>query len=250
MIKFIDANCMIGNRMAPREGSPVTTGDFLEIMDRVGIEQAICYHSVGVENSCLLGIPELEKTVTGYEDRLMKQWVVQPNIWDEFMTPQMLLAEMKKHSVKTVRFFPFSKQYSMAPYSAGSMIDALSECNVPIFVNYAEMQGAANIYDLCKNYPKAKFVICDPGYRTVRFLAPIFESCDNIYLDSSNFIIHNAVARFCQYVGAERMLFGSGMPNASAAAATSLIRYADISDEEKQLIASGNILRLLEEVAL
>lgn len=250
MLRFIDANCMIGTRMAPREGSLITTDDFIEIMDRTGIDKALCHHSTAIENSCLLGIDELEKTVKGYEERFLKQWVIQPDIWGEFMSPETLLAEMKEKGVKSVRFTPFSKQYSMAPYSVGAMIDALSECNVPIFISYPEMQGAGNIYDLCRNFPNAKFVITDPWYRTIRFLIPIFDSCDNLYTECSNFVINNAIGHFCRYQGAERMLFGSGMPNASAAASTSLIRYANISDEEKELIAHGNITRLLEEVSL
>ena len=79
---------------------------------------------------------------------------------------------------------------------------------------------------------------------------PIFENCDNLYTECSNFVINNAVEHFCKYHGAEKMLFGSGIPNASAAASVSLIRYANISEEEKQLIACGNITRLLEEGSL
>jgi len=250
MLKFIDANCMIGTRMAPREGSLITTEDIIEVMDRVGIEKALCHHSIAIENSCPLGNEELDKTISGYENRFMKQWVVQPNIWDEFMAPDVLLSKMKESGVKSVRFTPFSRQFSMAPYSAGSMIDALSECKVPIFISYPEMQGAENIYKMCKNYPHAKFVITDPWYRTIRYLVPIFESCDNLYTECSNFVINNAVEYCCKYHGAEKMLFGSGIPNASAAASVSLIRYANISEEEKQLIARGNITRLLEEVSL
>jgi hypothetical protein len=54
----------------------------------------------------------------------------------------------------------------------------------------------------------------------------------------------------CEYFGAERMIFDTGLPTGSATAAVSLICYAEISEEEKALIASGNLERMLGEVKL
>ena len=56
--------------------------------------------------------------------------------------------------------------------------------------------------------------------------------------------IEDTVERF----GASRLVFGSGMPNVSGASSVALLTYARISDEDKALIGSGNIKRLLSEV--
>ena len=54
----------------------------------------------------------------------------------------------------------------------------------------------------------------------------------------------------CAKFGAERILFGSSLPYGAGSAAVSMITYANISEEEKELIASGNLERLLGGVKL
>jgi predicted TIM-barrel fold metal-dependent hydrolase len=106
------------------------------------------------------------------------------------------------------------------------------------------------IYTFCKNYPGVKLIICRPAYRGGRLFDALLKACPNLYLESSNYCAHNGIADVCRKFGAQRIVFGSGIPDGAATSAVSLIRYANISEEEKQLIASGNILSMLEEVRL
>lgn len=248
MLKFIDTNCMIGRRNIVREGSPVTLTDYTEIMERCGIETAIVYHSIAKENDILTGNSQLENDL-GNNSRFLKQWAVMPNICGEFIPETELLGEMKKHNVKTVRIFPEIYDYSLKPYASGKLINTLAEARVPIFIDKPQLSWD-DIYMLCTTYPNAIFVLCNTWYRCLRPLVPILEACDNLLIETSTYLMHNGIRDFCRRFGAERMLFGSGLPEYSAIAATSLIRYADISTEEKNKIASGNILKLLNEVTL
>lgn len=248
MITFIDANCMVGQRNVCREGSPVTPSDYMEIMNRCGIEKAIVYHCMTKENDILTGNNCVDKDLSGNE-LFIKQWGVMPNNTGEFIPEDTLLSEMKKHNVHTVRMFPAIQDYSLKPYASGKLIRTLAEANVPIFIEKSQLSWE-DVYALCTAYPESKFVLCDTGYRCLRHLIPIMEACDNLFIETSTYLMHNGVRDFCHRFGAERMIFGTGMPDHSTTAATSLIRYADISTEEKMKIASGNILRLLSEVTL
>jgi predicted TIM-barrel fold metal-dependent hydrolase len=49
-------------------------------------------------------------------------------------------------------------------------------------------------------------------------------------------------------VGAERLLFGSGLPAASPGPAIAALQYAFVADEQRAMIAGENLSRLLEEV--
>lgn len=249
MIQFIDANCMLGQRMSVREGSLKTTQDVAEMMDRVGIVQAVCYHSTAKENVPAVGNPMLNDEV-GKDPRFLKQWVVMPNFWEEYMDPDRLLAEMKANGVTSVRMCPQSHGYSMAPYSAGELIEALAEKKVPIFVEKAQIPAWEDVYSLCKNFPKARFILLEAGYGCVRQLAPVLKHCDNLWVETSNLLMHMGIAEFCRFHGAHRLIFGSGAPYQSMAAAVSQIRYSDISEKEMKMIASENISGLLGEVSL
>ena len=217
-------------------------------MDRSGISHAIVYHCIALESDIVMGNGCLDEEI-GTSNRFIKQWVVMPSFFEEFYQPAQLLEKMKQNHVSSVRMMPHTHGYSTKPYSIGKLMDAFAECNVPVFITMNQL-SFDDLYALGTNYPAVKFVICEPGYRGARQYAPILENCKNIYLETSNYCHHNGIKDVCRTFGAERLIFGSGMPNGSATAATSIVRYSDISEEEKMAIASGNILKLLEEVSL
>ena len=248
MINFIDANCMVGKRMKSQEGVPQTASELSEVMNRSGISRAIVYHCMASETDIIFGNRILDAEIKDF-DCFMKQWVVMPDFLGEISDADRLLEKMKENNVKTVRIMPQKHGYSVKPYSIGKFINTLSECNIPIFIDKAQV-SFDEIYSLGTDYPDASFVVCEPGYRSARQYAPILDACPNIYLETSNYCHHNGIRDICRTYGANRLIFGSGMPNGSGTAATSIVRYSDISEEEKEMIASGNILKLLEEVSL
>ena len=54
--------------------------------------------------------------------------------------------------------------------------------------------------------------------------------------------------RFVATVGAERLLFGTGFPEAESMSAVTQLMYAEISDEQKRLIGAGNLKRVISEI--
>ena len=62
--------------------------------------------------------------------------------------------------------------------------------------------------------------------------------------------MHEGFSDLCAHGLGGRLLFGSGIPEASLAAAASQLLLSDLPDEEKQMIGAGNLERLLAEVAL
>lgn len=248
MLRFVDAKCMIGRRNAPREGSPVSREDFLEIMDRCHIEKAMVYHAMAAEYDMAEGNRILVEETEGH-DRFLRQWCVMPKAFDEFMTPEELVAEMKAHRVKSVRLLPKTSGYSLLPHAIGSLMQAMAQCHVPVFLDVGETTWDG-IYQMCRDYAENTIVITAPGYRCARQLAPILAVCPNLRVGISNYVVHDGIAAVCRHFGAERLIFESGMPISSAAAAVSLVYYAHISREEKEMIAAGNLELLLSEVLL
>ena len=248
-IDFVDANCMIGRPVVQREGALKSTEELMRLMQDCGVVKALVYHSVAREADMLEGNALLEQEIEGREC-FLKQWVVMPNIWEEFMNPDVLLGSMREQNVRSVRLLPKLYGYSLKRYASGELIDALAACKVPLFLEQGQLASWDALYEFCKDYPQVRVVLCNTGYRCLRGLVPILSACSNLYVETSTFLVHNGIREFCRHFGAERMVFGGGIPDASLAAAVAQIRYADISEEERQMIAAGNIRKLLEEVAL
>ena len=249
MMKFFDARCMIGMRGIVKEGEPTTREEILELMDRCHIEKAIACHAMAKEADLPTGNMKLVEETQG-DDRFVRQWCVLPHTFGEFMAADELFAKMKENDVTSLRLLPKTCGYSLKPRSIGKLMDAAADCKVPVFLNLFEEIETAEVYDLCQDFPHVKFVVSNISYRENRWLGPILDTCANLYLGVGNYLVHNGIASLCRHYGAERLLFDTGLPTGSATAAVSLVHYAEISQEEKELIAHGNVERLLSEVKL
>ena len=91
----------------------------------------------------------------------------------------------------------------------------------------------------------------DPGAHqpgSNRRLFPLLEQYPNLYIETSYYVVHRGIELICRHFGAERLLFGTGLPQRAPGPAITALSYSQISDQERALIASGNLRRLLAEV--
>lgn len=247
-MRFFDASCRIGRPAAPGEGMPWQTDKILELMERCRIDGALAYHIVAKDGEVADGNELLLKEIEGI-DRLQPQWCAIPATYEEFLHADALCAAMKENGVRTLRIAPVNYAHSAAPYAMGELMDFAAQCRIPVFFDYGEAVGD-KMYDLCHTYPNVNFVVTSTAYGLNRWLGPVLDNCPNLYVGTGNYVVHNGLATFCKYYSADRLVFNTNLPIGSAAAAVSLVCFADISEEEKQLIAHGNIERLLGEVRL
>jgi len=248
-MKFLDARIQLGQRCMPREGAPNTTEEILDVMERCDIEKAIAFHAIAKEADMLAGNEELLK-ITGDDTPFLRQWFAMPSVFGEFLEPKELFSQMRQHNVTSLRLLPKKCNHPLKPYIMGKLMAAAADCHVPVFLTLHEDILPYEIYELCKDYPDVNFVICGVDYRQNRVIGPILEQCPNFYFGSSVYVVHGGLKLLSDYGYCDRLIFESGLPTGSATAAVSLIHYAEISQEEKELIAHGNMERLLSAVTL
>lgn len=247
-MRFLDASCRLGMPAAPAEGLPWQTEAVLELMDRCRIDTALAWHTVAKDGEVADGnallLEEIKKS-----PKLQPQWCAIPATFDEFLHADALCDAMKKNGVKTLRIAPKSYAHSAAPYAMGELMELAAACHIPVFFDYGEALGD-EMYDLCHNYPDVNFVVTNTAYGLNRWLGPVLDCCSNLYVGTGNYVVHNGLTSFCKYYSADRLIFNTNLPTGSAAAAVSLVCLADLATEQKELIAHGNMERLLEEVRL
>ena len=56
--------------------------------------------------------------------------------------------------------------------------------------------------------------------------------------------------RFLRHFDAERLLFGSGLPEFSPGGLITHVMFADVADADRRKILAGNLDRLISEVEL
>ena len=92
-----------------------------------------------------------------------------------------------------------------------------------------------------------KVIYTDLGYANDRGLMSLIKLFDNLHIETSSYGTLDGIEFVTNKYGAERLVFGSGMPYFSASASVSRILFAKIKDDDKETIAYKNILRLTGE---
>jgi predicted TIM-barrel fold metal-dependent hydrolase len=249
-LEYFDCNCFIGRTAVP-EPRPVDTAEALSSrMARYGIKRALVYHSVARDHSPVDGNLILTDELKGMRE-FEPVWIVMPHHTGEFPNPEKLLDGMMNNNVKAVRIYPSADKhnYSIKPYSAGPLFSMLESVKVPLFVDIDEI-GWTNIDILLSEYPNLPVVLCNTGYRGDRYLHPLMATYGNLYIETSRFLSHLGIEALCGKFGADRILFGSGMPLYTGSGAVFYIDNLMIDENDRKLIASGNLDSLLSGVEI
>jgi predicted TIM-barrel fold metal-dependent hydrolase len=98
---------------------------------------------------------------------------------------------------------------------------------------------------VARDRPTLPVIACQPGYRTLRRIAGVFERTTNVYLDLANFSSHCGVEWLVDRFGAGRLLFGSAYPEHDPAEVVTRLLWSELDDDAVTAIGSENAKRLL-----
>ncbi len=220
-----------------------TATDLLHEMDRLGIARALTYHNEarafhpGPGNRLLL--QKIEKT-PGARERLIPAAVISPIMrYDNCALPELKMA-MKEGRVRGLRYFA-GRNWHLAQIE--SAIEELLEYRPVLFVDGS--LDYEEILQFAQRFPQLPLVTLQTLWPSEMRLADLMERCPNLHADTSWMHSDATIELLVERFGASRVLFGSGPDSHNAASIAALI-HAEISEEEKALIAGGNLARLLE----
>jgi hypothetical protein len=250
-VHFFDCHASFGLRCHRNPGSFYKKEELTQKLCDYSIENALVYHAMAKEYDPQVGndllIEELQNQTI-----LSPMWVLLPHYTGEFDSPAILVEKMRRHGVKAVTMFPSPSchNFSLADFACGELFRALEEYRIPLFIGLDQLGGLQSLDTLCTNHPELRIVITGVNYRIDRDLYPLMQKYTNFFMETSGYKVMDGIAEICSHFGAQRLLFGTGMPVTSGSAAVGLITYANITQKEKQMIASDNLMKLLGGVQL
>lgn len=244
-ITWFDCNCSIGFSKLPEDQPACNVSGLKEHMACCGISEALVWNIACRNYDPMTGNQELNGMLDGFMD-IHPMWVIIPGHAGDFFKPEVLPDEMKKHGVKAVRVFPFAEchNFSLKPWTMDKIYRVLEEYQIPLFIGL-EQTSWEEIHEIAAGYGKLKIIVTGVGYRNGRMVYPLMEACRNVYIETSMFKVPCELDRLVGRFGPERFLFGTGYPKYSMGSAIALVSYCSMSNEEKGLIASGNLIELL-----
>jgi amidohydrolase family protein len=245
-LDLFDANCMLGRIFAPKPGFPLSVEELLAVMDDFQIAEALVYHALSKEHHPAVGNRLLMDQIASC-DRLHAIWVIMPSHTGEFPPEEQLVEQMLAQDVRAVRVFPHPDRHNflLTRWAAGRLLESLQRRRVPLFIDEEEIDFHA-VHELCGGYPELPLVLTNVGYRSDRFLYPLWEEFPNLHIELSSYCGHGGIEALTERFGAEKLLFGTRLPYFTPGSAIGMLSYANISQADRRLIAGDNLRNLLK----
>ena len=261
-MRFIDCSACLGYGGINREiinhenyavmekvKEPKDAGEILAEMDFNGIDKAIVYHQSMKDVSVYYGNSKIIEEVKLNKQRLVASMSILPAITDTEFSVENLDKYIKENNIFGVRVFPRLQRYMTDKITMGEVFDYLTQIKMPVYIS--PDMGWDLVFDTMKDFPKLTAIITNYGlWGSDRYFYPLVNAYKNLYVDSSDFQEIRGIEYFVKKFGDERMLFGTNFPMDNMGGPITTLLGANISQDSKEKIASGNIERLMSEVVL
>ncbi|HXL03170.1 MAG TPA: amidohydrolase family protein [Bacillota bacterium] len=146
---------------------------------------------------------------------------------------------------KLFRFFPSIQEWSIKGLAFGKFLEFIADYPDTILLIPAS-EGIGGIAQVTKSLPNT-VIITSPRYTNLAETIEALHSNPNIFIDTHMINSPDFLKILKDYVGINRLLFGSNAPLSYFLSALLPITEADIPDDDKAAILGENFKRLLEE---
>jgi len=250
-MRFIDCECMVGESAEPLpHGVVANEADLLSEMDRLHIDKALVRHRLCLGCDARTGNSALVKEISE-NDRLVRVKMVLPEGERPDFDAAGAVAAMGEEGFGVAWICPSAGQnpYPLRRWCAGAMLSALEERRMPALIQLNSVE-AHELYEVLCGYPRLPVILIGlPRLGRHRTIWSLAEECKNLYLCiGQKFAVLEGISQLCRTIGADRLVWGSGYPDAEGGAAVTNLMYSGVSRSEQEQIASGTIERLLSEV--
>ena len=242
-VKYFDSFAFIGKRPLEDPVELWSAAHVKELMERCSIHAALVYHTLAREynpnigNQLMLG--EMKKN-----PRFYGCYVAMPHHTGEMAHPDEWVNQLRGRNFYAVKIFPSTHQYNLDERTVGGLCSALEKAGIPLLIDINETDFE-KLEFLLKSFPNLPILAQQLYWSQSRKVIPSFREYRNLYIEFSSYQGHWMLEWYCENFGCDRLLFGSEMPLKLPGAARSYIDYADLTLTQKQMIASGNLMRLL-----
>ncbi len=256
-LRFFDANCLVGRISRPGPGTLHSPEDILGELRRHGVQEALIAAAQAAERDTSANSKILD--VVAQHPGTRPVWVMPQHTTIDIPDPDAFVAEILAAGVCGVRVAPSPYHgHLVAPWALGPAWSALASARMPVLLASSDLGrypdgpstgfSAQNVYDMCQAFPDLPMVIVRTNFSAVRVLVPLLRECPNLHAEMSFFTAHRGYEFLAKTVGADRLLFGSGMPVGPPGPSVLGTTFAKIPQADRALIAGDNLRRLINGI--
>ena len=227
-MRFIDCHASIGD--IPMRYSPLvspTLENQLSLMRRYGISQALCSSGFCVNGDIDYGNEKISQWAEKNSE-ILPVFTAIPESFTPF------------DSARAVRIYPRDMIFPLSRLHMCNICASAGDKHLPILLSLSQTD-IRELITLLSDFSEVSFIITEIYYRNIRNLLPLLESCKNLFLETSFLKTAGALEFISGNFGAERLVFGTGSPYYDAGSAIAMLLGAEITQNEKEMIAHKNV---------
>ncbi len=225
-------------------------------LERYGIERAAVCSTRGVFVNCEDGNRETESAAREYPERLAPfACVGTSECSPDTICEPLDVAGLTARGFRGVRLYPQHHSYDLLrePF-VGELCEEAAARSWPVLLPLRLVMNwgmpildLASVAGIVERHGRVTWILAGINYlHELRLAVDLMRRHRRVHLETSCVMGYQATARLVELCGAERILFGSGMPLQHAGAGLSKIVHARIPDAAKHAILGENARRLLD----
>ena len=258
--KYIDSDPCFAILYSEKDARLATADELIDSMDKAGIDiSVIANYGWTTHELCVETNDYILESIARYPNRLVGFCAVQPNSLEAAITEIERCARGGIKGVGELRpdmqLFDFRDEEIMEP-----LIEAVRKHNLILLTHASEpvghgYPGKGNItpdvlYPFITSFPDLTIVCAHwgGGLPFYALMPEVKEAMRNVFFDTAAsplLYTPQVYSQVIQLVGADRILFGTDYPLLAQSRLLEEINSADLSEEARELILSGNARRLL-----
>lgn len=252
--EILDCFCGVGAWATRDPILPYAVADIQQQMDRFGVGRALVYpNAVKFVMSPAAANQNLGELIRG-NPRFIPAFCLALQAAAADAGADAAFGLMKEHGARAlwlnIPFSPYRLAQSLAPWLVGTWLERCVSTRLPVLL-HVEDGNVDRVHELCSAYPGLRVILTGAFYSGDNYLFPLLHLHPNLRLCLGHmYIPSGSPAAFLEQFPAERLLFGSGLPEFSPGGMIAHVMYADIPDAAKARILGGNLAALLGEVTL
>lgn len=144
------------------------------------------------------------------------------------------------------RICPKKDASPITDWMFGDMIKVLEKTGAPLLVSVWEYEDLSPLAEFKAKHPELVLVLTNTNQWLNRQYVAMVKSFPNVYIETTNVIEYYAFESLCSEIGADKIMFGTGMADKEPYDRIYQMIYADLSQEELEMIAYKNFERIME----
>jgi predicted TIM-barrel fold metal-dependent hydrolase len=248
-MELFDAFLPIGKTNTLAKDLPATEDQTLAVMDRIGVAEAMVYHTVARDSDPELGNAQLANLKS---KRLHKIWAFDPACVIPETTAQFLKRAITG-GAKAIMINPLSRSLRVdRTIRILEMAKLLEKRRIPLLLVYRAWHTVEDqvdwyqVADLCNKFPKLPVLVWEYRTRANRPMLDALALTKNLYVSLSSIWQAQMLETICDHFG-PRLVFSMGLPNLDPTSFIGVMSYAPISEKIRHAVSCGTIRSLLNK---